>query len=212
MRKVNYRPGKVATTAVLCLLATVALAYFWSSDGGLLLLGGTAFFAYMTAAALRGALGDRPALLFDQLGLTINTLHRSARYDWRDVVDVRVERTTLRMWGIIPVSSKEFLCISGKRGASGLTNYRLTKALIELPAGGLSALHAELWTARMAAVESAASAPAIQPVAEGEATPGFDPDAAIARYLAAKQAAPVADTPAPISRGPPRPTFGRRVG
>ena len=126
---------------------------------------------------------------------------------FRSVGDVAIERQTTRYFGIIPGSKKDLLCVRIVGGSS--RTYRINAALVDFPRGGIEALHRELAAIRLAAVDAVGIALA----SDGAAASSFDPDAAIARYLAAKQAEPAsAELPAPAFRGPPRPTFGRRVG
>lgn len=208
MHKINYRPGKLMLSAAASLLVALWLGYGWSSDDSMVWIAGAALFAYFAFASIRTAIGDRPAIAYDARQITINTLHRSTKHDWAKVGDVALERQTTRYFGIIPGSKKDFLCV--RAGAGPGRTYRINAALVDLPVGGLKALHRDLAAVRLAAVAAAKSAPAD----DGPTAPSFDADAAIARYLAAKQAEPAAAVapPAPVFRSPPRPTFGRRVG
>lgn len=208
MHKINYRPGKLMLSAVASLLVALWLGYGWSSDDSILWIVGAALFAYLAFASIRTAIGDRPAIAYDARQVIVNTLHRGIRHDWSEVGDVALERQTTRYFGIIPGSKKDFLCV--RIGAGSSRTYRINAALVDLPRGGIEALHRDLAAIRIAAVGVSQTASADI----GPAAASFDADAAIARYLAAKQAEPVAPPApaAPASRHPPRPTFGRRVG
>ena len=215
MLKVKYRPEKLLLSAIVSLLVAAWLGYGWTPDDSLLWLGGAAIFGYFAFVSVRTAIGDRPALAYDERGITINTLHRGGRFGWNEVGDLLIERMAVRYFGIVPGSNKDFLCVRIDRANGSGRVYRINARLVELPTGGLAALHGQLAAARLAAIGNGANSPVAQPASEGEGSAsGFDPDAAIARYLAAKQAsAPVVEnSPAPTFRSPPRPTFGRRVG
>lgn len=208
MHKINYRPGKLMLSAAASLLIALWLGYGWSSADSILWVVGAAVFAYLAFASIRTAIGDRPAIAYDARQVIINTVHRSTKHDWSQVADVGLERQTTRYFGIIPGSKKDLLCV--RIGAGSSRTYRIDAALVELPVGGLEALHRDLAAVRVAAVGVSKSAVA----GDDPAPSSFDADAAIARYLAAKQAEPVAPPApaAPTFRSPPRPTFGRRVG
>lgn len=207
MHKVNYRPGKLMLSAAASLLIALWLGYGWSPDDNIVWIAGAALFAYLAFASIRTAIGDRPAIAYDARQVIINTLHRSTKHDWQEVGDVAIERQTTRYFGIIPGSKKDFLCI--RIGGGSSRTYRINAALVDLPRGGIEGLHRELAAIRLAAVDAVGSALA----SDGAPASSFDADAAIARYLAAKQAEPAsAKPPAPAFRAPQRPTFGRRVG
>ena len=207
MHKINYRPGKLLLSTAASLLIALWLGYGWSSDDSIVWIVGAAVFAYLAFASVRTAIGDRPAIAYDGRQVIINTLHRSTKHDWHEIGNVALERQTTRYFGVIPGSKKDFLCI--RIGGGSSRTYRINAALVELPIGGVEALHRELAAIRLAAVGAAGSALA----SDGAAAPNFDADAAIVRYLAAKQAEPARVAPvAPVFRAPQRPTFGRRVG
>ena len=208
MHKINYRPGKLMLSAAASLLIALWLGLGWSSDDSILWILGAALFAYLAFASIRTAIGDGPAIAYDARQVIVNTLHRGIRHDWSEVGDVALERQTTRYFGIIPGSKKDFLCV--RIGAGSSRTYRINAALVDLPRGGIEALHRDLAAIRIAAVGVSQTASADI----GPAAASFDADAAIARYLAAKQAEPVAPPApaAPAFRHPPRPTFGRRTG
>ena len=207
MHKVNYRPGKLMLSAAASLLIALWLGYGWSSDDSIVWIVGAALFAYLAFASIRTAIGDRPAIAYDARQVIINTLHRSTRLDWHEVGDVAIERQTTRYFGIIPGSKKDLLCV--RIGSGSSRTYRINAALVDLPRGGIEALHRELAAIRLAAVDASGSALA----SDGAAASSFDADAAIARYLAAKQAEPApVEPPTSTFRAPQRRTFGRRVG
>ena len=207
MTKINFRPGKLAFGAMASGLAAALMGWSWSGDGSWLMGLGAIGSGCLAGAMARCALGDRPALLFDESGITINTLYRGRTLRWDEVRDIVIERTTVRYMFIITVAKKEFVSIRTKGGALSGANYKLSASLIELPAGGVMELHSRLCAAMAAAGSSPAAQATYAPASDTGS--GFDPDAAIARYLAAKQAEP-APAPSP-SPGPARPVFGRRA-
>ncbi len=156
----------------------------------------------------RAALGGQPALRFDEHGVQISTLHRSTSLRWDEIRDIRSQSLTLRYMGIIPVSRQDFLTFVTKGGPLSSKSVKLAASQMELPAGGVNGLHQML--CRFLGDQSATPRPAVATVAEAAADgAAFDPDAAIARYLAAKKAEAEA-SPAPAFTPPPRPVFGRR--
>ena len=226
MRHYRYRPGKnllmglfMGVMAVVCLLA-------WSAKGGFLAGGGVLLFGVCAVFGLKLALSSEPALSFDARGVTMRSTLKKAELAWSDVLDVSVKVITLRYWGIIPISKQSILTIHYQGGVFGSRKIHLSLGTIELPAGGVGGLLDELNAARVAAVgvagvvmagadeQGRGAARARQAAVAAEAaTPAsdFDPDAAIARYLAQKAAAPQEPGPAALQAGPPRATFGRRV-
>lgn len=214
MTTIRFRPAKLAMASLGCALAALWFGSSLFGEVGWFDALATAFFGYLTIAMGRCALGDRPALRFDEHGITINTYQRSATLRWDEVRDIVVERVTMRLLYLIPVSAKEHIAISTRGGALSGKRYRLAGSLIELPTGGIGALHSMLSAAKLAATSNANASPASVPSSEGGSD--FDPDAAIARYLAAKKAGLVepvgnAITAPPVVQPPQRLTFGRRV-
>jgi hypothetical protein len=217
MRSVYYRPGRNAATA----LGSGALALFaamqWRSDGDVwwlltLLVSG--------AAALKGAvfaLNSEPALRFDHERLWVRTIFGSHAFAWNQVYGIALQIKTVRRLGIIPVGRREILCITGEGGSLGARRLRLPAAAVELPAGGAPALVQSLRDAQLAATGGVAVAgpgqESMSPADRESPQTDFDADAAIARYLASKEAAQNEPLPVPtpnIAPAPAGPVFGRR--
>ena len=108
-------------------------------------------------------------------------------------------------WGVIPIGKREILYFTCEGGSLGAKRLRMQANAIELPAGGAAELVQILRNAQLAATGTAKST-----IESDEPTEGvFDADAAIARYLASKEATQNAPTnPVPVT--PQRPVFGRR--
>jgi hypothetical protein len=217
MTVIHYRPAKLGFSALGC--ALVAAFLLWTelnADGeaDVLWLAAAAVLGYLAFANGRAALGGQPALRFDEQGVQISTLHRSISLRWDEIFDVRIQSFTLRYMWIIPVSRQDFLAFVTKGGPLSSKTYKLAASQLELPAGGVFGLRHTLCgivgeQAATSALAPAASVP--QPSAAAAEGAAFDPDAAIARYLANKQAREEA-SPASASTQPPRPVFGRRQG
>jgi hypothetical protein len=237
MHKFHYRAGRNALTALF--MAALALLCGWRllDGGGWLAAGGVLLFG---AAALRSAMNgmsDEPALSFDAQRLTVRTTTGSKQVTWPEVQGISIEVFTYRYWGIIPLARHENLVIKCNGGALGARRLRIALASIELPPGGSAALVHALHQQHVAALGEAGVAMAgagetgwgARPGAarrivledESESSSGFDPDAALARYLAAREqqsalAAVPAAAPAPVAQpmlapSPPvRAGFGRK--
>ena len=207
MTVIHYRPAKLGFSALVCaLLAVLAAWVAWGRGGGAVPLVGAAVLGYLAFVNGRAALGGQPALRFDEHGVQISTLHRSTSLRWDEIRDIRSQSLTLRYMGIIPVSRQDFLTFVTKGGPLSSKSVKLAASQMELPAGGVIGLHHMLcgFLGNQVAASAAPVAPA--PVEQGA---GFDPDAAIARYLANKQAQADAPPASPFTTAP-RPVFGRR--
>lgn len=227
MRSFYYRPGKNAMVALfLGVLAIVFGRIAWES-GGFILWTLTALFAAGAAQGTLNALNSEPALRYDHDRLWVRTPFGGVvEVAWRDVLHITLEVMTMRYFGVIAVGRTEFVAISCAGGLTGTRRLRLATGSMELPAGGAAGLVQLLQQAqREATGEAGTVAPAAShnqpPVAPREPDAnggsGFDPDAAVARYLAAKQAAGHAGPDAPHQGGfnppqmPHRPVFGKRA-
>lgn len=225
MQSFYFRPGKNALLAVGSAVLAVLCAWTWWSSGGFLSLGGLLLFGAATVKAGHNALNSDPALRIEADKLTVRTTFGQQVVRWSDVQHITLETLTTRMFGVIPVGRTEILCIAVNGGLTGTRRLRVAAAAIDLPSGGAAGLLHVLQAAQVAAVgvEGAVMAgagprgwgvgPAAAAGEEGTSS-GFDPDAAIARYLAAKNAKQEA-APAPpnllLHGVRPRPTFGRRT-
>lgn len=208
MKPIYYRPGKLAGWALVS--AATGMFLLWQNDEGSLwsIAVGTLSLIGAVAAGIAG-MDPRPALALEGRSLAIRTLFRRKVVDLADVLVVSVERRALRLFGIVPVSRREYLVIRIQGGVTGSQKLSLAGGMLALPPGGLPALCDTIKGLR--GTTSGTAAPGVS-LEEGGT--GFDPDAAIARYLARKAASPEsASSPAVIvpPAAPPRPTFGRRV-
>lgn len=225
MRSFYYRPGRNAFNALLMGL----LAFYWMSKwwtrGGVLTSLAALLFAVGAALAVMNAMRPGPALIFDGRGVSVRkTFGGMHTAPWSDVHWMDIKVFTVRYMGIIPISRNEILRIACEGGVFGSRRLSLAMKAIQLPPGGSNELLAMLHSARVGAVGVAGVAMAgagkhgwgiapERPPERGRET--FDPDAAIARYLATKDEgtarAPSIDAPANRAAIPQRPSFGRRV-
>jgi hypothetical protein len=164
---------------------------------------------------------------FDNERLWVRTMFGTQAILWSKVYGIALQVVTIRYWGIIPIGRKETLCVAVEGGPFGARRLRVAASTIELPAGGAPELVQILRHAQLSAVGPAGVAMAgadrtgwgvpSKSVVERDETAksGFDADAAIARYLASKDAAQNAMA-APLPKAPAaaaaqqRPVFGRR--
>ena len=118
----------------------------------------------------------------------------------------------LTMYGFIPAGRHEYIVFHVAGGMLGTKKVRVASKLLD-SSRLLAEICAALSAARLgSAAPAAALAPAVEAadgIAAAEGGSGFDPDAAIARYLARK-AAEEAARPAPSPVHPQRPVFGRK--
>ena len=226
MRKFHYRAGKNAAAALFMGGLTILCAMLWWRGGGIFSLGGFLLFGAAAAKSATDAMSNEPALAFGDEGLRVRTTTGVQAVPWKEVQHIGLEVFTYRYWGIIPIAKHENVVIKCDGGLFGAKRLRLSAAAIELPAGGAIALVALLQAARIAAVGEAGVAmagagehgwgvaPVRKPVEEPASS--FDPDAALARYMARKSdsdvAAPssVAATAPAAPAMPTRPAFGRK--
>jgi hypothetical protein len=228
MQSFYYRPGRNAATALISAPMAALAGWQWWSDGDILWMTSTMVFGL---AALKGALNSvnsEPALKFDRDRLWVRTTFGSRVLTWQQVYGIALQVMTVRYWGIVPIRRVESLCIAYEGGAIGAKRLRIPASTIELPIGGAQALVQILRDAQLTAVgqtgvamagagQTGWGAPTKAPQSVSTPESAFDPDAAIARYLASKetiQNAPAADqvqAPAVSSAlTPQRPVFGRR--
>lgn len=214
MTTIYYKPARLAMWALLWGLSGGYTLFGWSDDNSTLntIIGGVLL--AMGVFAGYAAMDSRPALAGDTNGLTVRTMFARRTVRWSELLLVTIERRNLRLWGIVPIMRRDYLSFMVQGGAFGSKRMRLLGSWLALPPGGLGHLRDTLLEARGAAGTKASwAAETPDGAAQGG---GFDPDAAIARYLAAKAtepAAPPAQAVAttPVAPARPRPSFGRRV-
>jgi len=229
MRSFYFQPGKTAVFALFMGLLAVIIGKLWWSIGGILPLSLALVFSLAAVKLAFDAMSNDPALKFDGKHLWVRKAFGGMdQVPWSEVQGISLEGFTIRYWGIIPLGKTEYLSIACNGGVLGTRRLRVAVGSIALPPGGSGALVHILQLAHVEAVGLAGvamagagrqgwgAAPAASAKEEGqEDGSGFDADAAIARYLASKDAG--GDQPAsgqaPPARPamPPRPVFGRRV-
>jgi hypothetical protein len=141
---------------------------------------------------------------------------RKRELHWSDVADVSVKTvSSYAAYGLIKTGSSSSLVIAVNGGLFGTKKLNLANSLLTLDSAGLPGLVDQLERARAGAPVMARSAPAR---AAARSTPfrdplegvprsdDFDPDAALARYLARRDHAPSVEPQVPA-----RPVFGRKM-
>jgi hypothetical protein len=224
MRKFHYRAGKNAAAALFMGGLTIMCAMLWWRSGGFISLGGFLLFGAGAAKSATDAMSNEPALAFGGEGLRMRTMRGIQVVSWTQVQAISLEVFTYRYWGIIPIAKHENVVVKCDGGLFGARRLRLAATAIELPVGGAIGLVALLQAAHVAAVGEAGVAMAgagergwgvapSRPAREEQAS-SFDPDVALARYMARKESEPVQSAvPAAIPgvpAAPARPAFGRR--
>jgi hypothetical protein len=213
MREYRYRRMQSAFLAIMLTLSAMGLVTRWMHGqdvlnvvvAGVLLLG--------AAKAAYDAISDEPALKFDNRTISIRKFFGGVEeIPWRNVLNIgsKVVRTHYAKTTILTVT-----CEGGLFGARRL---RVSTTALGMSPTQTDKLVADLEEARRAAVGTTGVAMAGASsrgwgVELGAGQSGFDPDAALARYLSSKEKHDTGD-PAPQSAFPratqPR-TFGRRV-
>jgi len=231
MHKIHYRPGKAAISGLLLLLVAAWLGWGWltDADANFISLALALLSAGAAAKLIMDAMSQTPALVIEPTGLQVRrTWGQVAMVPWGEVQALNIEVRTVRYYGIIPVAKQETLVIKCDGGLFGAQRFRLSVKMLDLPAGGAGQLMALLHAAHVRAVGEAGvmmagagrhgwgsrSVPTLRDEAASEG--GFDPDAALARYLSQKGVgdavvgapAPLPPRAAPVS--PARPAFGRK--
>lgn len=231
MRVYKYKPDKAAFAGIFMLAIAFAFGKMWWASGGVFNL---AVVLVTTLAATKigyDVVNPTPSLRFDRDTLWVRkTMGAVEEIPWKNVHSIGLYVLTMRYAGVIPVGKTEFVDIACKGGMFGARRFRVPTTSMELPAGGAAEVVRTLQAAHVAAIGVAGVAMA------GAGTSGwgversepapmqstFDPDEAIARYLANKQCAdaeaiqpPADEQPAapaaPQPAVPPRPVFGRKI-
>jgi hypothetical protein len=229
MHVFHFRPGKSALASLLVGGAGLMALWFWwvASDGWISLLIGLLCLTG-SVKLLADVMSGTPALVVSPAGLRLRkTWGAVVEVPWTEVQHVAVEVFTLRYFGIIPISRQENLVLRCDGGLFGARRVRLALNMVEMPPGGVGALMDLLHRFHVAAVGEAGvamagagehgwgsrSVPSLSgadPRPGGE-QPGFDPDAALARYLSRKEEGRGAPVPAALMpAAPARPSFGRK--
>jgi hypothetical protein len=197
------------TRLILAALAMLGLAYGFSAgvgasaDLGIDTLASLMFVIMVCAGSRLGYLasGDLAALKEDAGGLVVNGLWFPRRIAWRNFGGIAIRGVRI-MW--LPVPFLSFNHVMVRDADAGLIGHpKFPMLLTDVPSGRLAAISAQLDTL---ALERGRSVPQ-----EAGATTGgsFDPDDAIARYLARKQEAEPEAVPQAAS--PSRPMAAPRA-
>jgi hypothetical protein len=226
MRSFYYRPGKNAFLALLLGGLGLFFGKVWFASGGFIPMVSTCLLLVGAAKLGFDAMSREPVIKFDEQNLWVRKAFGGLQQiPWRDVHHVGLKVLTIRYYGIIPVGRTEQIVITCNGGTFGAKRLRLSAGTIDLPPAGAAELVHILQKAHEAAVGLSGVAMAGAPShgwgvksskpAEAEPQEVFDADAAIARYLAQKEAGAKAEAAAPAPASPlhvpQRPVFGRRV-
>jgi hypothetical protein len=128
---------------------------------------------------------------------------------------------TMKYAGVVPVGKTEYIEIACEGGLFGAQRFRVPTTTMRLPPGGAQEVALVLQAAHVEAVGVAGVAMAgagprgwgVDTSPKEEPASGFDPDAALARYLASKEPEarqPASPSPATMAV-PQRPVFGRKT-
>jgi hypothetical protein len=170
------------------------------------------FVTFVCAASRLGYLasGDLAALKEDAGGLVVNGLWFPRRIAWRNFGGVAIRGVRV-MWLPIPLLSFNHVMVrSAQPGLLGHPKFPLL--LADVPSGRIAGISEQLDALALERVRGLADAAATTTARS------FDPDAAIARYLARKQedeaepAAPAPLGPRPAAAVAPKPLVAARGG
>ena len=236
MQRIEYSVPRLALMMAGGLVMTMLSAWAWWRTGGIMVFVGILLFGGAAGLAANALRSGRAPLRFDREQVEINSLWRSASVSWGEIQDIRLEYRTVRV-NFIPVYRIADLVIAAEGGMFGSRRHRVPLNMMAAP-GGAGAVVSALRAMRIAVLGEVAvamrdapgnhgwGAQAKRTAALAAVENGFDPDEAIARYLAEKSAAganaPIvapAATTAPenslaAAAAPartPRPVFGRRT-
>lgn len=223
MQSFYYRRGRRSVGAIVMALLAIGAGRVWREDGTFSML---AFAVLMSLGAAKSALdatSRRPALSFNRACVRVRrTWGGVEEIPWSEVHDLSLKAYTIRYMGIIPIRRHTFITVVSEGGVFGSRRFRVSTTALGMSAAQSAMVLAALKQAQLDAVGEVGVAMA------GAGTRGwgvdtaqerpnavFDADAAMARYLAAKEkpeqtaARIVATERQPVA--PLRPAFGRRV-
>jgi hypothetical protein len=232
MQTIHYSRTKLAVMALLCCVGMPVLGLFMLATinpigvilGVVFLVGGPISGLAVLAKLVVGG----SAVVCNDRQVTLSTLWSSRTVPWDQVKAIAVERTTLRLYGLIPVSKTDHLNFQLDGTLFGSKKVSLALNLLDIDlAQANDAIHQMEQTRRAAGrgeldrPSAGQSTSGFDPLMGAPRGADFDPDAAIARYLASKsagEAQPQADKEVgrpgqmpPPAASPQRPTFGRKV-
>jgi len=224
MRVYDYRPDKAAMGSAFLAAFAYTSYELWRPSGSVIVL---IFGLMMAAGAAKlayDAFNHTPTIKFDRDTLWVRKAFGGVtEIPWSEVHSIKLMVFTMKYAGLIPVGKHQYLEIACEGGMFGAQRFRVSTETMRLPAAGAQEVALILQAAHVEAVGVAGVAmagagklgwgvdrsPAEQPGS------GFDADAALARYLASKEAGqePQASSPAPARMSvPQRPVFGRKTG
>jgi hypothetical protein len=232
MQTVQYSRTKLAFMALLCcvgmpilgLILTASLNPIGVIMGILFLIGGPiGGLAVLAKLVLGGA-----AVAYNDRQVTLSTLWSSRTVPWSQVQSVSIKRTTLKLWGLIPLNKIDHLEFQLSGGTLGTKKVSLAFNLMALSVAEANDVIDRIEAIRRKAPHEVGVMPDLHidraeydPLLGAPRTETFDPDVALARYLAAKSepkaiVAEAASAPlpghatAPLAN-PQRPVFGRKA-
>ncbi|NOU04293.1 MAG: hypothetical protein HOO94_11645 [Novosphingobium sp.] len=226
MRTVHYSSGKLLAGAIAAMigiaLGVICLDGHGKVYGAALLL--LALCPVLLFGMVKALMGDRNALSWDERWLEVTTLWRHRKFRWSEVSWVGTTVVTSRaFFGLIKTGQSESLTIKVGDGVFSARKYNLARTFLDLTEQQFRELVADLALARGGIVEAArpyrdsAAEPVAAPAyaltpAQADDSGDFDPDTALARYLAKKQQAEATAGPAPAQAAPAPRLNGRPLG
>ena len=208
MEPVKYSKVRLSVfLAVVVFLLFNSGAFFRSSNPfgtliGVMLLG----ISIMSLIVVpRRLFGNGNAIIAEAEGLKVSTLWATHKIRWENLSEIKPQRITMRLWGIIPIYSYSSIIFKLDSGFIGRKSMAVPTVLIERNGrsdadiiAAIAELHRRFRTVGAAAI-------AAQNVVTGGGHDTDGPDAAIARYMANKQQMENPVPPAAAVR-----TFGRK--
>ncbi len=235
MQTVDYSRSKLAFMALLCCagMPIFGLILMFSLNpigvilGLLFLIAGPISGLAVLAKLLLGG----SAVAYNDRQVTLSTLWSSRTVPWAQVQSIAIHRTTLKLWGFIPLNKIDHLQFLLNGGMTGSKKVSLAFNLMALSVAEANDLIHKLDLIRRKAPQQMGVTPELQvdrvdydPLLGAPRVESFDPDVALARYMATKSGAgagasgsPEASSApmpshaaAPVSQ-PQRPVFGRKA-
>jgi hypothetical protein len=232
MQTILYSRAKLLVMTLLCcvglpIIGLILLATLnpvgWIMGVLFLIAGPISGLVVMAKLVLGGA-----AVAYNDRQVTLSTLWTSRTVPWSDVQSVSINRTTLKLWGFIPLNKIDHLEFQLNGETSGTKKVNLAFNLMALSVADANDVIDNIDRVRRKAPQQAGVTPEMQvsradydPLLGAPRARNFDPDAALARYLASKSGggagepeATQAPMPSPVVAAidaPQRPVFGRKA-
>lgn len=212
MQEIRYSRKRLWIAAAGCLFATVMSV--WTILFSII-------FLISSILLIVRALGNPAAVSWDDKGVRVRGFFGQRFISWANLDSVSVRKTTMRLYGIIPIAYHTYLDFKPVNARLGLGTRSVWFLYLQNSAADAPMLVDTILRARaqhMAGIAGAAQrASMLSPDNRLDGAPRsdtvFDPDAIIARHLAARNAAPARASlnNLPLMPGaPPRRTFGRK--